>query len=103
MRLLAVVAIAVIAVIGSPTTGTAKSELTPEVCEAILASAKISWQHIVRYGRSQITLTERLREAQSYDKEYAKLRRKKEEQMKLMANYAQIYTAFCKSTPSMKL
>ena len=96
MKLLAVAAIGVIALIGSPTKGAAKSELPPENCEAILAGAKMSWQHMVRYARSQFTLSERLREGQSYKEDAAKPRRKKEAQVKLMADYAQIYPAFCK-------
>ena len=64
MKLLAVVAIGVIALIASPTTGAAKSELTPKVCETILAGAKISWQQMVIYGRRLMTLSESIREAQ---------------------------------------
>ncbi len=96
MKLLAVVAIGVIVLLGSPTTGAAKSELEPEVCEVILDAAKMSWQHFTRYLNSRWTLDARLREGQSYREEAAKLRRKREAQVKLMADYAQIYSAFCK-------
>ncbi|MEE2754072.1 MAG: hypothetical protein VX910_08830 [Candidatus Latescibacterota bacterium] len=96
MKLLVAVAIGLIALIGSSNTGAAKSKLPPGTCEVILDGAKMSWQHMARYARSQWTLDERLREGQSYKEEYAKLRRKKEAQVKLMADYAQIYSAFCK-------
>ena len=55
MKLLAVVAIGVIVLLGSPTTGAAKSELEPEVCEVILDAAKMSWQHFTRYLNSEWT------------------------------------------------
>ena len=96
MRLLAIFAIGVTALFGSPTMGAAKSELPPETYEAILDSAKMKWSNILLYAGRYITLDERLLEHQSYDKEAAKLRRKREAQVKLMADYAQIYSALCK-------
>ena len=105
MKLLAVVAIGVITLIGAPTTGAAKSERLTKSCGAFLEDAEASWM-IVQFLRKRVQevgkqLSKPQRSAQSsdsdkFDEELARVAREQIQQVEIMADYAQIYSAFCK-------
>ena len=105
MKLLAVVAIGVVALFGSPTTGAAKSELLTNSCQTILEGAEGSWKLVQFYQERAQEVGDKLGKASrsgrstdfdKLDKEFARLAREQAEQMEIMANYAQIYSTFCK-------
>lgn len=105
MKLLAVVAIGVIALIGSPTAGAAKSELLTNSCRTILEGAEINWKTAEVLEKRLLILGDKLaaaaRENRSADS--VKLNADMtntgvaiDGRIAVVAHYAQIYSTFCK-------
>ena len=105
MKLLAVVAIGVIALIGAPTTGAAKSLLLTKSCGAFLKNAEATWRTAESIQERAQEVGDKLgKAAQSgrsndfdkFSEEWGRLARENNELLEIIANYAQIYAAFCK-------
>ena len=105
MKELAIVAIGVIALIGSPTAGAAKSERLKNSCGTFVENAESSWKLVQFYQERAQEVGDKLGKASrsgratdfdKVDKGFARLAREQGEQLEIMANYAQIITVFCK-------
>ena len=105
MKLLAVVAIGVTALIGSPTTGDAKSKLLTNSCQTILEGAEINWSTAEFLEKRLLNLAEKIaaaaRENRSADSvkldaAITKTNVDIDERIAVVADYAQIYSTFCK-------
>ena len=99
MKLLAVVAIGVTALIGSPTTGAAKSERLTNSCGALLKQAEASWLFAQIFQKRREEIAKQPGIAKNIDKfeeELTRITSAETEQLEIVATYAQIYAAFCK-------
>ena len=103
MKLLAVVAIGVTALIGSPTTGAAKSAFSSYYCEHIFKGDENSWYTVQEYRDRIDHLAEKLieaaqerRDTDELDEVITRLTGEKAGYVKVAADYAQIYSTFCK-------
>ena len=112
MKLLAVAAIGVTALIGSPTTGAADpvteavmKESLRKQCGAFLEDAVSSWRGVqlfrhaakdVRDKMGKAAIPEQTSDVVNFSEELETLERLQSAKLEIMANYAQIYAAFCK-------
>ena len=105
MKLLAVAAIGVIALIGSPAVGAAKSELLTNSCRTILRGAEINWETAEILEKRLLDLGDKLaaaaRENRSADSVKLNDDLKNtnvaiDGRIAVVADYAQIYSTFCK-------
>ena len=105
MKLLAVVAIGVIALIGSPTKGAAKSELLTNSCPTILEGAEINWRTAEILEERLLNLAEKIAAAarenrradsEKLDADITRTNADIAERIAVVADYAQIYSTFCK-------